>query len=607
MADAGWYPDDYDPTMQHYFDGQNWTGQRRPMSEAGQDAAASHGASPTGDTVRRGDLWNQQDGQQNVHQNGQQAGQPYGQPYGQDHGPRSSPGVAPAAGDQGGYGHPGGYGTPPPAGYGQGEPVGYGQPGYGSTPPVPQGQPYGQGDWNAPPPAGRPGRRKGPLIAAGLGVVVLVAGAVTWFVLGSGGDDDDAPSLTYNGKQINDPSGVLTKAEDALKSTVKERNGASNDQTRCYFAKPKTPPSGGKSTDVENELRCGPVLFLEGDESEAYLRVPLTDSPNGSSVDLTPPDTLTGIQPSSIGSVTLERPDGEKPPSGSGGLKVPTPPKAEKDLLTTGTLPSGVTAKSLDNATMAGYDLRATITKVAELDTYGTGDDARSAPDGQKLIAFQVEYSEGDTDDDGAKPKLVVDGSSPRELPEASGSTYIIAAIPQSGSAQLLMDDGRYKQTLSLPAGTPGANNIQVLQRQGRVDNTEKKATVPIALRQGSRTGSAAWAVTLRSASLDFWALNNESVHPSSTKNAMLSVTVVRRYTDETRNFAFNVSLMKLRAGGKTYACRDVAPGPTKVRGVFEVPASFKSGTLVIGGSTVVQGITVRITKGATLPINLQN
>ena len=84
-----------------------------------------------------------------------QQGQPYGQPQ------------------QGGYGQQPPYGQPQQGGYGQQPP--YGQPqqgGYGQQPPYGQPPPYGQGPF-APAPAPR-GRRKLPLVLAGVAALVVV-------------------------------------------------------------------------------------------------------------------------------------------------------------------------------------------------------------------------------------------------------------------------------------------------------------------------------------------------------------------------------------------------------------------------------------------------
>ncbi|MEO9140543.1 MAG: DUF2510 domain-containing protein, partial [Jatrophihabitans sp.] len=457
MADAGWYPDAQDPHAQHYFDGENWTGQRRPNTPnaPGQGPAAP----PDDATVRRGDL----------------AGM--GAPpmfHAQEPQSGSHPDPAPtwAAPAQSGY---------PPAQSGYQSPAQHGswptpQDQYAAQHPVPPQagpwQPQGAPSQWAPTPP--PRRSRTPLIIAGVAVVAVVAGLVTFLAW-----PDDPPAFTFDGLEVAAGATTLTKAETALDTAVQTRHGAKNDDTRCYFARPKTTGSGAKKSDVEDALRCGPVLFVDGEKSAAYLRVPLTHEQSNGKVTLTPQSDLTSIQPTSLGDVDLVRPDGKKAPDGIGNLEVPAPPPANKDLLTTTSLGSTSPPPSLTGATMVGKSTKVTLASAGEIARYGSGDDARSAPAGQKLIAFQVSYGPGDVSSSGGtRASLVIDGSTPRDLPSASGDTYVVAAIPSGASAVVSLVDGGFTQTLGLPDGKPGNANIAVLRRANKTGYVGQTKTV---------------------------------------------------------------------------------------------------------------------------------
>ena len=109
-----------------------------------------------------------------------------------------------------------------------------------------------------------------------------------------------------------------------MTALVKARRGANSDSTRCYFAVPKHPSGAAKKTDVDSHLRCGPVLFVDGDPNAQYLQYLLTSAPAGDSVALTvapQPSSRTrrrsGLRPQASGR--------QEPAVRAGGLTVPAP------------------------------------------------------------------------------------------------------------------------------------------------------------------------------------------------------------------------------------------------------------------------------------------
>lgn len=572
MADAGWYPDPHDPGSEAYFDGQNWTGQRRaaapsapqpaPLPAPEWSAPPSTGwAGPT-----------------------PQSGQPTGQPGQLSQGYPTTAYAAPGYPSQG-Y---------PTQGY----------PTQGNQPAGPAGgwQP-GAPSWQGAPPPQRRRSRKPLLITLAAVVVLVAAGLVTWLVWPS-----SSPQFTYQGKEVSEPAKVLTRAETNVRALVKSRHGAENGNTRCYFAQPAKPASGAKKSDIEQALRCGPVLFVDGDTSQPYLSVPFTATTKDDKAILAPRSSLNGLEPAALGSgVKLVRPDGKQAPKGSGGLKVPAPPPAEKDVLTTASLGPTPEPATLDNARIVGKDTGVRLEAAGQIARYGSGDDARSAPAGEKLIAFQLALIEGDVSGSGtARPQLVVPGGATRSIPETTGSDeWVIVAVPSNSTPVLQLADAGYTQTLTLPDGKAGANNLAVLARSHRTQTLSFGASVPIKLSRGGRTASATWHATATFASLDYWIPNHEDQHARDPHSAVLSMAL--EYTDPDspgKTYGFDPALLQLKiTGGGTVHARNVAAA-NKIFDVFDVPASFTGGTVYITGSEKVQGITVRVAKAVSFPVS---
>lgn len=571
MADAGWYPDAHDPDSQHYFDGTNWTGHRRPNPVSAPAAE---------ETVRRGDL--------GAHEGyGAQPTQSWAPPHDQHAGAHEQQYGWQTGAHEQQYGAPGQQGGAPGQQYGAHQ------------------QQYGQQYGQSFAPAARggaptPRKRRTPLIAGGVVAALLVAGGVTYLVW----PEDDAPSITFQGKEIANAAETLKQGESAVARAVDARRGAKNTDTRCYFAKPKKAESGAKSSDIDDALRCGPVLFVDGQRSAAYLEVPLSDSSEGSKVALTPRTDLGTADPVALDdAMDLVRPDGETHPTahgGAGSLDVPSPQRAAANVLTTGPLSSGDQAKTV-GLKVTGRSLSVTLTELARITRYGTGDDARSAPQGQQLIAFKLRYGAGDlTFSTATRPVLQAGGQS-RPVPLPTGSDYVIAAIPTSG-ATLALTDGGITQTIALPGGTAGPNNVALFSRTTRRVELNKSFSTPVRLRQGSRSANTSLRTVARFARLDFWTLG--TTRPSSPKQAFLTVGLQFTVKGSSTVYAFSPDQLRLKVGGTTYRARDILPG-SKILDAFVVPAGFTSGTLEITGTSKAGRLTTTVTKTRTVSISI--
>jgi hypothetical protein len=557
VAEAGWYPDPHDPNSEHFWDGLNWSGQRRP---AGSASAPSDEELYQQTTVNP--AWRSQPAAPQ-----QPAWQTPANPYAPQ---QQAPQADSAA-----------QGWSPAQNY----------------------QPNYQQPWAGSPPAKKRGK-KIPLIIVGVVVVLVAAGLVTWFVWPS-----NKPSLTYQGKAISAPADVLTSAEKAVDSTVAARHGAKNGDTRCYYAKPKTPVSGAKSSDVDSSLRCGPVLFVDGNTDQEYLSVPLTASDaSGGKTMLTPSTSLGSVTPQAVGDFTLVRPDGEAPPAGAGGLSVPAPPPATKNILLATTLGSTSPPKSLSGAVLVGKFSKVTLLAAGEIARYGSGAEARSAPSGQKLIAFQVSFGAGDVDATGDdQARLDINGSA-HAIPSATGDTWDVAAVPTSASVALEMTDDHFTQKLDLPSGKAESGNISVLARKNRTGLVGKSFDVPIHLSRTGANGDVVFHAQASVSNLYFWPPGHETDFPSSAKDAYLFVRL--NYTDADdpgKTFGFDPALLQLRLpDGTVVHARNLA-GAGRIYNVFEVPATYTTGTVSVTGSEKVDhGITLSVSRTKSFKVNIR-
>ncbi|MFN2518671.1 MAG: hypothetical protein ABR604_06440 [Jatrophihabitantaceae bacterium] len=454
---------------------------------------------------------------------------------------------------------------------------------------------------------------------------MLLAGLLTggYFLFLRGGND--APTLTYQGSKIDGAADVLSQAEANLQAIIARRHGAKGPDTRCYYAIPNAEPNGAKKTDIDSNLRCGPVLFVDGDPAKQYLKFPLSRNGTGSSVTLTAASTPLSADPAAALDVKLERPDGKKAPSGAGGLKVPDPPPAESNLFIA-TDSGGLTVPAAPTgAAMGSSSGGVTVTKLGPVSRYGRGDNARSAPPGQKLIVFATAGAKGDigiSTDLTSSSSVSVDGAAGRPVPDAGRGEYIILAVPTAArSVDLVLDDHGVKQTISLLDGKPGPNNILVLARQNRRSTGTQTTNAvftfkPAVVFSDGTTGSTeAATVTFTLAELNYRNVDETPITASSPSKAIMHVSMTYVAVHDRGLFGFPAGLLTFTpTGGSPVHARNIAVKADKIYNIFEVPGNITSGTLTLSGSvsqtfnnstnTYRFGLQTRVSIAFTIPLN---
>lgn len=597
MGSPGWYPDPSDAAWQQFHNGQQWTGQRRPTPGAPGTGAPAAGA-PAGPAPVPGAPgapseppsgeapWEQTIARPPSHQPpSPEAAPPWLPQPPAPYPPQQPPMQQPTQQWQQ---------APPPA-----FPPPQQQPTQQWQQPAPTQQ-WGppQQQWDQPPWAGGPGapppkrRKRLPLIIAL--VVVVVAGLVTGGIFLF--KDKNSPSFTYDGQAIDQPDQPLKQAGAVLDSMVKARHGAKNDDTRCYYGVPTSPGGDTKKTDIDHSAWCGPVAFVDGDASKQYVSFPLNRAPaKGGKVTLTAADQPTSTDPQAVPSaLQLKRPDNAKAPSGPGGVAIPAPPPADKDSVVTAALGRQTIPAAPKGAAMGTTNGGVSITKLGPVKRYGTGDDARSAPDGQKLIAFQVGGVDDDSGDNVLLDKALtisVDGGSGPKLPAPVDSQPYVVAVPTSAkSVDLVLSDTGIKQTVSLLNGKPGAKNIAVYARSDRTQTLFKSGrftfrfSQTVVLPNGTEATTQAGSYVATVASLRY-SIPSKHATASRTSDALLYIDV--GYTvaaSPGKDFGFPTNTMTFTpTGGRPIKARNLASSGL-IYNVFEVPANLTTGTLQIAG-----------------------
>jgi hypothetical protein len=539
---AGWYPDPEQPTSVRYFDGERWTDERRPTAALPASRPEREPAyAPAEARAATGTY------------------EPYApaEPY-----------RAPA------------YPSPAPSLPGDREPL----PASDYAPSLLDGD-EDDDNWRSTPRrrSATPRRRRRPIVIAICAAVL--AGGLTggWFVL----HKSPSTAFTFDGRTVADPSATLQHAEKSVDALVASRHGVKNSATRCYFAVPATPPPGAKKTDVDSALRCGPVLFVDGDAGRAYLSYPLSSTPGpDGDVVLTPSarpiDTQPGLLPVGF---TLRRPDKRTAPLDP-GLAVPAPQAAPGNALVAADLGNQTLPDAPNSALMVALRGGVRLTKVGPIQRFGTGDTARSAPPGQRLIAFTYMSVPGQVANNAPPPNQLgvsVNGGPVRPLPTLKGAQAVVVAVPANGHADLVLTADGVRQTLALPSGAPGPGNLAVLRRNS-IDATlavNKPITIKFT-RPGGATNLAG-TVTVTHALLGYWTDDGQH-HASSGGKALLWMDFSFQAPHQASATGIDAPLLHLKpTGGAPIVAKDVDPS-NRVFAVFEVPAGFTKGTVTISG-----------------------
>jgi hypothetical protein len=562
----GWYPDPEDAALLRYFNGERWTGERQPAAASRIDEPALHAAGNGFATEALPSYRTESHSTEPLPAH----------PPATRYQPPAFPSPAP-------------YVDPPPASE-HSQPL----PRVEDPPPVPRRR------------AVRSVRRRRRTIVIAV-VAAVLAGGLTggWFALRK----SSSTTFTFEGKKVDQPATTIRQAEKSLDAIVASRHGVKSADTRCYFAVPQNAPKGAKKTDVDSALRCGPVLFVDGDAARTYLTFPLTSTPaSGGDVTLTaaaqPINAQPGLAP--VGYI-LRRPDKRSEPSDA-QLTVPAPQAAQPNTLVAADLGNTTLPDAPSSALMVSLRGGVRLTKAGPIERFDTGDAARSAPPGQQLIAFSYTPVPGQVANisPGASQLGVsVNGGAPRRLPALKGTQVVVLAVPAKARVEFVLDADGVRQSLALPTGVPGTTNLAVLRRSS-IDAT-LAVNQPITIkftRPGSVTNLAG-TLTVTHALLGYWTDDGKH-HASNGGRALLWMDFRFQAPQQTNETGIDAPLLRLTpAGGQPIAAKDVDP-TNRVFAVFDVPANFTKGTVTVSG-TESGNPTISVTTPITFQVSVPN
>lgn len=234
------------------------------------------------------------------------------------------------------------------------------------------------------------------------------------------------------------------------------------------------------------------------------------------------------------------------------------------------------------------------VARLGEVETVGSGEDERSAPEGGRLLAFRL--TDWPCERESCRSwsqlglKLAVGGEQ-RRLPAAGGvDTFVVAVPAEVTDVDLVLRADKLSQSISLLTGEPGPENVEVLARSGRVDRIGERFTLTERTSEAFDYGSVVTDTVPRDVKVTRAELSFFTVHgrPSSPQRAFLKLRA--EYTipfgpSAGQPYAFDLREISFVArDGTRYAARDIDEG-AGVNAVFEVPADLRGGTFRLGGS----------------------
>lgn len=645
---AGWYPDPEDTANLRWWDGSAWTEHRQPLATPGPEAQAGTPASeadlaegaPTVEPVDSDTPPQEQPADAVLADDGMDAPtvahphlanlpvadseEPAPSPDPEAAEPIESPDPEATSVTVGQPEVPAeeattlGVSAPPWAGPAEPAPSPFGQitpppPGPADAPPPPPPPPVTGPPFAAVPSPDSGTSRKKPLLI-GVGILAVLLLGVAAFVILTGGD---SPAYTWDGEAIADPQAAIDEADDVFLAGAEDRGGSLSDDSRCYFVLPADEDADRK-TDVADYLRCGPVLFVDDDPSDGvWLTYALDDSEGDDGIELTIADQPQSRQPSKIeNSESLSRPDEEEAPGGDGGIEAPAPPRSESGLF----LADDPLLENMELeptlVTATGLTMSVDLLGFSELERYGSADEARRPADGETFLAFEIGPGEGDqfhgtgtevSDaylNSTATVSLDVDGET-TELIGADADRlvfshrFLISVPDDYSAADLVLTDSDVVQRISLVTLEPAPENLQVLARSSRDQTLDANREFPATVTHPDGTVQpAAINATVRAVRLLYYVKIIPGVVPSGPDKAFLaidqSITSPDLQITAENNIGLEPGHFHLETDDGVIEAQNIAPGEGLFV-VFEVPATFTTGTLVVAGSAPSGEVTVDI------------
>ncbi|GAA4097672.1 hypothetical protein ACFFOS_00785 [Nocardioides kongjuensis] len=253
------------------------------------------------------------------------------------------------------------------------------------------------------------------------------------------------------------------------------------------------------------------------------------------------------------------------------------------------------TADGVTAATLAGRTAGVEVGDLGAPEQVDDGSRILLAAPGSRLRTFTL--ADGPCQERPCAPwsaaglEVVVAGTS---VPVPAGGPTYVVAVPDGATVELRMDADGYDQRVSLVDGTATGRNIAVLVRsQLKVAIDADLVLRPTA--DAPLGPEAVRAVHVADARLFFF---NGPTGLANPRRAYLTVGLSYTTPDDPSPRGFELADLHLEAAdGTAYPRRDLSPDTPTPDPAFVVPASFRSGTLVIAGT---RRVTTRTSDGGT-------
>jgi hypothetical protein len=168
------------------------------------------------------------------------------------------------------------------------------------------------------------------------------------------------------------------------------------------------------------------------------------------------------------------------------------------------------------------------------------------------------------------------------------GASAIVVSVPEDAeSADLVVTDAEVTQRLSLLDGTPGDGNLRVLARTNRFQAVGAAHRVAATGRDAGGSASITGTITVEDVSLQWFLADDPSKRASRPDAALLVLHVTYAWSGvEPAHAGLTPQAFTLALpDGRVVEATNLAADPDSEAIVaLEVPASFTTGTLHIGG-----------------------
>jgi hypothetical protein len=199
--------------------------------------------------------------------------------------------------------------------------------------------------------------------------------------------------VEYGGSEVADPEALVASLDGRLRQDVTTDGANTNEDSRCYLARPKSGPG------IDPTGYCGPVRRFGGTGKGVWDTYKLTPAAAAGEnrISLTVGQrAATGVEiPSSI---ELFRPDGEDPPGDADELAAPPAPSLPPGSVTLepGQLnPVGAAPAAGADAVIITPELSVVLTGTATTGNVDLASGPRTAADGEELLLATLKLAGG--------------------------------------------------------------------------------------------------------------------------------------------------------------------------------------------------------------------